>query len=99
MKRQETQTLGKTLKKKKIIETELLKDNSLKLIFPCFLFALMRYFLNVLLHQTCEITKFKRDDHVSEVGLPSKEREVHRVHSGKSCSTGRMRTQILFRGG
>lgn len=61
---------------KKIIETEQLKDNSLKLIFPCFLFELMRYFLNLLLHQTYEICKFKRDDHFSEVGLPSKEREV-----------------------
>lgn len=77
------------------------KDNSLKLIFPCFLFELMRYFQIYYCIKRVEICKFKRDDHFSEVGLPSKERSVHRVtrHTAANYVAQQvMRTQIPSEG-
>ena len=80
-KERDTNTWDKIFKKK-IIETELLKDDLLKRIFPC-LFAvleLMRHFQIYYLidasHQTCEIRKFKRDDHFSEVGFPQRNQRL-----------------------
>ena len=55
----------------------------------------MRYFLNLLLHQTCEICKFKRDDPFSEVGLPSKEREKKNKEGKDNISRIRVTIPII----